>query len=115
MLPLRISAISFLNTAPLMWDFENGEPAALLRQRFDVSYTIPSRCAEQLKEGSADIGIIPVAAYTTIPDLVIVPDVAIAAKDKVRSILLVSKVAIDKIRNVATEDSSRTYAALVES
>jgi chorismate dehydratase len=114
MSPFRISAISFLNTAPLMWDFENGEPAARLREHFDVSYTIPSRCAEQLKEGSADIGIIPVAAYTTIPDLVIVPDVAIAAKNKVRSILLVSKVPLDKIRSVATDDSSRTSAALVE-
>ena len=111
---LRISAISFLNTAPLMWDFENGETADRLRQTFEVSYPIPSRCAEQLKEGSADIGIIPVAAYTAIPDLVIVPDVAIAAKNKVRSILLVSKVAINKIRSVATDDSSRTSAALVE-
>jgi chorismate dehydratase len=114
MSPFRISAISFLNTAPLMWDFENGEAAARLREHFDISYTIPSRCAEQLKEGSADIGIIPVAAYTTIPDLVIVPDVAIAAKNKVRSILLVSKVPLDKIRSVATDDSSRTSAALVE-
>jgi chorismate dehydratase len=112
--PFRISAISFLNTAPLMWDFENGESVVRLREHFDVSYTIPSRCAEQLKEGSADIGIIPVAAYTTIPDLVIVPDVAIAAKNKVRSILLVSKVPLDKIRSVATDDSSRTSAALVE-
>jgi chorismate dehydratase len=114
MSPLRISAISFLNTAPLMWDFENGETAEQLRQDFEISYTVPSHCAEQLKDGSADIGIIPVAAYTTIPDLVIVPDVAIAAKNKVRSILLVSKVAIDKIRSVATDDSSRTSAALVE-
>ncbi|HZE23595.1 MAG TPA: menaquinone biosynthesis protein [Blattabacteriaceae bacterium] len=111
---LRISAISFLNTAPLMWDFENGETAEQLRQDFEISYTVPSHCAEQLKEGSADIGIIPVAAYTEIPDLVVVPDVAIAAKNKVRSILLVSKVAIDKIRSVATDDSSRTSAALVE-
>jgi len=97
-----------------MWDFENGEPAARLRESFEIGYTIPSRCAEQLKAGSADIGIIPVAAYTVIPDLVIVPDVAIAAKNKVRSILLVSKVPIDKIRSVATDDSSRTSAALVE-
>lgn len=111
---LRISAISFLNTAPLMWDFENGESADRLRQQFDISYTVPSRCAEQLREGSADIGIIPVAAYTMIPDLVIVPDVAIACKNKVRSILLISKVPLDKIRSVATDDSSRTSAALVE-
>src|SRR5438445_13568641 len=88
--------------------------AALLRQHFEISYTIPSRCAEQLKEGSADIGIIPVAAYTVVPDLVIVPDVAIAAKNKVRSILLVSKVPMDKIRSVATDDYSGTSVALVE-
>src|SRR5947209_20472975 len=94
--PLCISAISFLNTDPLMWDFANGETATRLKRHFQLSYTIPSHCAEQLKQGSADIGIIPVAAYTMIPDLILVPDVAIAAKNKVRSILLVSKVPLDK-------------------
>lgn len=111
---LRISAISFLNTAPLMWDFEHGDTAAQLREHFSISYTVPALCAEQLKAGEADIGIIPAATYTTIPDLVILPDVAIAAKNTVRSILLVSKVPVDKIRSVATDDSSRTSAALVE-
>jgi chorismate dehydratase len=112
--PLRISAISFLNTAPLMWDFEHGERARVLSRYFDLSYTLPSRCAEQLLAGTADIGIIPVAAYTTIPDLVVIPGVSIAAKNSVRSILLISKVPVEKIRNVATDDSSRTSAALVE-
>jgi len=97
-----------------MWDFEQGECARKLAQHFDLSYTVPSKCAEQLKAGSADIGIIPVAAYTTIPDLVVVPGVSIAAKSAVRSILLVSKVPVEKIRSVATDDSSRTSSALVE-
>src|SRR5215813_10924117 len=109
---LRISAISYLNTAPLMWDFENGESAQSLKQHFQFSYTIPSYCADALKAGTADIGIIPVAAYTTIPDLVIVSDVAIACKNQVRSILLVSKVPLEKIRSVATDSSSRTTSAL---
>ena len=111
---LRISAISYLNTAPLMWNFENGESAQSLKQHFQFSYTIPSHCADALKAGTADIGIIPVAAYTTIPDLVIVPDVAIACKNQVRSILLVSKVPLEKIRSVATDSSSRTSSALVQ-
>lgn len=113
-MPLRVSAISYLNTAPLMWDFEQGESAENLKKHFDIEYTIPSHCADALKAGSADIGIIPVAAYTAIPDLVIIPDVAIAAKDKVRSILLVSKVPVEKIRSVATDTSSRTSSALVQ-
>src|SRR6266700_4800989 len=73
---LRISAISFLNTAPLMWDFEHGSAGA----DFDLSYTIPSACAAELSAGTADIGIIPSAAYASIPDLVILPGVAIASR-----------------------------------
>src|SRR5215467_8933495 len=111
---LRISAISYLNTAPLMWNFENGESAQSLKQHFQVSYTIPSHCADALKAGTADIGIIPVAAYTSIPDLVIIPDLAIASKNQVASILLVSKVPLEKIRSVATDSSSRTSTALVQ-
>jgi chorismate dehydratase len=114
MAPLRISAISFLNTAPLMWDFEHGESAVQLGEFFDIGYTVPSRCAEELKTGLADIGIIPAATYTTIPGLMIIPDIAIASKNAVRSILLISKVPLERIRNVATDDSSRTSAALVE-
>src|ERR1700690_222702 len=86
---LKISAISYLNTAPLMWDFEHGQAGAGVD--YDISYTIPSACAEALRAGTADIGIIPAAAYATVPDLVIIPDVAIAARRAVRSILLVGK------------------------
>jgi chorismate dehydratase len=107
---LRISAISYLNTAPLMWDFENTQVGS----QFDIAYTIPSDCARELADGSADIGIIPAAAYTTIPDLVILPDVAIAAKRAVRSILLVSKVPIGEIRSVALDTSSMTSVALTK-
>jgi chorismate dehydratase len=111
---LRVSAISFLNTAPLMWDFEHGETATQLRENFSITYTVPSQCAEELKNGQADIGIIPAATYTTIPGLTVIPEIAIASKNAVRSILLVSKVPAERIRNVATDDSSRTSAALVE-
>ncbi|MBV9074863.1 MAG: hypothetical protein JOZ10_14645 [Acidobacteria bacterium] len=52
---LRVSAISYLNTAPLMWDFEQSSGRDRLREEFDVSYTIPSRCAQMLAEESADI------------------------------------------------------------
>src|SRR5215813_11229894 len=96
---LRISAISFLNTAPLMWDFEHGSAG----EDFDITYTVPSRCAAELAAGTADIGIIPAAAYTTIPDLAILPGVAIASRQAVRSILLVSKVPVDQVRTVALD------------
>src|SRR5439155_19539612 len=107
---LRISAISYLNTAPLMWDFERGH----LAKHFDISYTVPSLCAQALAEDTADIGIIPAIAYQTIPGLVVIPEIAIAARGPVRSILLVSKVPVEKINSVAVDTSSRTSVALLE-
>jgi len=107
---LRISAISYLNTAPLMWDFEHGEQG----RNFDISYTLPSACARALEAGTADIGIIPAAAYAQIPGLQVLPGVAIASRRAVRSILLVSKVPVEKIRTIALDTSSLTSVALTK-
>jgi chorismate dehydratase len=110
MSPLRISAISYLNTAPLMWDFEHGGAG----QEFDISYTLPSACARALHAGTADIGIIPAAAYAQIPGLTVLPGVAIASRRPVRSILLVSRVPVDQICTVALDTSSMTSVALTK-
>jgi chorismate dehydratase len=104
-----VSAISFLNAAPLLWDFAHGP----LRRAYDVNYSVPSACAEALRAGTADLATIPAVAYHTIPGLRIVPDVCVGTSGAVRSILLVSKVPIDDIRTVAADTSSRTSVALL--
>ena len=125
---LRVSAISYLNTAPLLWVFEHeSHPLDTLAagsfaenakgcgaQSFDISYTLPSACARALAEGTADIGIIPAAAYAQIPGLQVLPDVAIASRRAVRSILLVSKVPVGQVRTVALDTSSLTSVALTK-
>ncbi len=118
---LRVSAISFLNTAPLMFDFDHGatpeqrrddQMPSALRADFEVEYTLPSNCAEALRHGRADIGIIPSITYAAIPGLAILPDAVIAAKGAVRSILLVSRKRIEQVRTIAADTSSRTSVAL---
>lgn len=114
---LRISAISFLNTAPLMWDFVGEripENRTLETADFEITYTVPSQCAEDLRSGAADIGIIPAITYATIPDLVILHDVAIAARGPVRSIVLVCKKPLKEVRTIAADTSSRTSVALTQ-
>jgi len=93
-----------------MWDFEHGSAG----EKFDISYTVPSSCARAMWEGTADIGIIPAAAYTQIPGLLVLPDVAIASRRAVRSILVVSKVPIEKVRTIALDTSSMTSVALTK-
>jgi chorismate dehydratase len=93
-----------------MWDFEHGDAGA----DFEIQYTTPSACAAALAANRADIGIIPAFTYAQIPDLVILPNIAIASQDRVRSILLVSKVPIEEVKTVAADTSSRTSVALLQ-
>jgi chorismate dehydratase len=86
---LRVAAIDFLNPAPLMWDFEHPPLDAALAERYQLHYTQPSLCADDLLAGRADLGLIPIAALT--PELAIVPGCAIASLDRVRSIQLIVK------------------------
>ncbi len=97
-----------------MWDFEHGDGWGRGSRQFDISYTLPSACARALEAGTADIGIIPAAAYAQVPGLTVLPGVAIASRRPVRSILLVSRVPVDQIRTVALDTSSMTSVALTK-
>jgi len=105
---LRISIVQYLNTAPLVRGFTHGP----LSGKYDLSFTIPSKCAEDLRAGRADVAIIPAIEYQRIDDLMILPDMAIASKKRVRSLLLVSKTPIGEVTSLALDRSSRSTQAL---
>ena len=116
-MPLRVSTIAFLNPAPLLYNFEHESEATRLRAHYDVHYTSPSLCADELNSGTADLGLIPIAALT--PELSVVPGCTIASLDEVRSILLLVKnplrlpvaEALAAVRTVATDSASRSSVA----
>jgi chorismate dehydratase len=123
--PLRVAAIDFLNPAPLMWDFEHPPLAAELARHYQLTYTQPSACAASLLSGSADLGLIPIAALT--PELAIVPGCVIASLDEVRSIQLIVKLkakqrdpaasdddALRSVRTIAADTASRSSLAYTQ-
>lgn len=112
---LRVAAIRFLNPAPLLWNFEHAPAAEGLRSRYDVHYTLPSQCAAQLASGKADLGLIPIAALPSLPDVRAVPGCTIASLHAVRSIQLVLKpgATLGSLRTVAADAASRSSAAYV--
>src|SRR3989441_3943476 len=105
---LRISIVQYLNTAPLVWSFTNGP----LRGKYDLSFTVPSQCAEQLRRGAVDVAIIPAIEYQRIDNLAILPDMAIASKKQVRSLLIISKKPIEQVNSFALDASSRSTQTL---
>ncbi len=118
-MPVRVAAISFLNPAPLLYNFEHEPAATDLRTRYAVHYTTPARCAAELHVGDADLGLIPIAQLT--PDLAVVPGCTIASLKEVRSILLLVRCpkapprdeALRSIRSIALDSASRSSAAYV--
>jgi chorismate dehydratase len=106
--PVRISIVEYLNTAPLVRGFTHGP----LHRKYELSFTVPSQCAEALRTGAVDVAIIPAIEYQRIPDLVILPNLSIASKKSVRSLLLVTKKPIQKVTRIALDQSSRSTQAL---
>lgn len=106
---LRISIVQYLNTAPLVRGFTHGP----LRGKYQLSFTVPSQCAEALRSGAADIAIIPAIEYQRMPHLVALPNLSIASKKSVRSLLLVSKKPICEVSKIALDRSSRSTQTLV--
>lgn len=102
-----VCAVSFLNTVPLVWGMLHGEQQGL----FDLSFCLPSECAERLADGRADVGIVPVMEMAR-QGLDIVPGTGIACRGPVRSILLISKVPFERVRTLAADSSSRTSVEL---
>jgi predicted solute-binding protein len=105
---LRISIVQYLNTAPLVWGFTNGP----LRGKYNLSFTVPSQCADDLRSGRADVAIIPAIEYQRIDDLAILPDMAIASKKQVRSLLIIAKKPIEQVKSFALDGSSRSTQTL---
>lgn len=76
---------------------------------------MPARCADLLGLGQVDIALVPAIEYQRIPNLELVPQVCIASREKVRSVVLATKLhELKDIRSVALDESSRTSAALVK-
>lgn len=104
---LRVSAVSYLNSVPLIWGMTRGPQ----REHVDLSYSIPSVCAREIEEGKADIGLVPVAEIAR-QGLEMIPGMGIACRGAVRSILLFSRVPWKEIRTLAADLSSRTSVQL---
>lgn len=106
----RVSAVSFLNTSPLVWGLLHGPQQG----RLDVRFVVPAECADDLREDRADIGLVPIIELARQPNLAVIPGSGIVCQGPVRSILLVSKKPIGEIATLAADTSSRTSVVLTQ-
>jgi chorismate dehydratase len=103
---VRLGAVGYLNARPLVYQLDRSP-------NFSLRFDLPSRCADLLHSGAIDVGLIPSIEYVRGGPLAIVPDVAIASRGPVTSVMLYATRPIDQVRSIAMDTSSRTSVALV--
>lgn len=108
----RISASSYSNTAPLVWSFLYGANRGKYELILDNA---PARSAELLAQNRIDAALVPIIEYQRIENTSLVPNVCVGAKEKVRSVCLVTKGEdLQNVKTVALDVSSRTSVALTK-
>lgn len=107
MAAVRLGAVSYLNTRPLVYGLERVT-------RFDIRFDVPSRCAALLHDGAIDVGLIPSIEYLRgAESYCIAPDLSLASRGAVASVALYSDRDMRDVRSIAMDTSSRTSVALV--
>ena len=105
----RIAAVSYLNTIPFIYGIEHAGAGL----HAELLLSPPRGCAEALRDGKADLALIPVAAIPGISDLRIVTPYCIGASGPVRTVVLASADPLENVDTVYLDSHSLTSVRLV--
>jgi chorismate dehydratase len=105
MSPLRLGAVSYLNTKPLVFGLD------ACPDQFEVRFDVPAKCAELLHGGRVDLGLIPAIEYLR-GTYAIVPGISIASDGEVDTVAVFTRKPIEQVETLAIDLSSRTSVAL---
>ena len=107
---IKIGAVSYLNTKPLIFGLENG----LMSNEASLQMDYPSKIASYLLEDKIDIGLVPVAIIPDLKEYYVNSDYCIGATGEVASVCLFSEVPINEIKSILLDYQSRTSVALLK-
>lgn len=108
--PIKISAVSYANTYPFLY----GIAQKLNSLHIELSMDVPAVCAEKLIKSEVELGLIPVAKLSEVPNAQIISNYCIGAVGNVKTVLLMSKCPLDEINSVYLDSESRTSVNLVK-
>lgn len=102
--------MSYLNTKPLVYGFEQG----VMKDEIELQYEYPSRIAAMLLNDQIDVGLVPVAIIPKLKECHIITDFCIGADGAVASVCLFSEVPLENVEKVLLDYQSRTSVELAK-
>ncbi len=106
---IKVGAVSYLNTKPLLYGIEHSQE---LMQQIELIKDYPSKIAKQLLDNEIDVGLVPVAVIPQMNEYYFVSDSCIGADGNVASVCLFSEVPINKIEKILLDYQSKTSVTL---
>lgn len=110
MTKLKVTAVSYLNTKPFLYGIFNNQ----LDKQIDLQLDIPAVCAERLKSGEVDLGLVPVAVLPELQNHHIISDYCIGSTRQVRTVCLLSNEPLENIDTIYLDYHSRTSVELLK-
>jgi chorismate dehydratase len=107
---IRVGAVNYLNTKPLIFGFEQG----MMEQEVELTVDYPAKLAQMLLEDTIDIGLIPVAIIPKLKEHYITGNYCIGCNGAVASVCLFSEVPLKEITHILLDYQSRTSVALLK-
>lgn len=107
---IKVGAVSYLNTKPLIYGFEHGH----MQDEVKLVIDYPANIAALLENDEIDIGLIPVAAIAELETPEIISDFCIGSDGEVASVCLFSDVPLNEIETVLLDYQSRTSVELLK-
>jgi chorismate dehydratase len=107
---IKVGAVSYLNTKPLIYGFEQG----MMKEEIDLQIDYPSNIAHKLLTNKIDIGLVPVAVLPLMKEYYIVSDYCIGCDGEVASVCLFSDVPLHEIKTILLDYQSNTSVALIK-
>ncbi|MEQ1554118.1 MAG: menaquinone biosynthesis protein [Ferruginibacter sp.] len=107
---IRIAAVSYLNTKPLIYGFENG----LMSDEINLVTDYPANIASLLKNDEVDIALVPVATIPMLKEHYIISNYCIGTIGEVASVCLFSNVPLEEIDSILLDYQSKTSVELLK-
>jgi chorismate dehydratase len=105
---IRVGAVSYLNTKPLLYGIRRNR----VMNDIELIEDYPANIAKMLTENSIDVGLIPVAATTKLSVWHVVGDFCIGCNGPVASVGIFSDVPLEETEKVILDYQSRTSVSL---
>jgi chorismate dehydratase len=105
---IKITAVSYLNTKPLLYGLFKSDIA----EKIELQLNIPSVCAQKLKSGEVDLGLVPVAILPELPHAEIISDYCIGSGGRVNTVGIFSQRPLEELEAIYLDFHSRTSVEL---